>query len=67
MDIVGVFRYCNTYPAALDMISAGRLPNIEKLVTHRFPLTETKVAFEALAAGKAADGKPVMKIMIGDY
>jgi len=34
VDIRGVFRYCNAYQTALDMISSGRV-KVKNLVTHR--------------------------------
>lgn len=67
VDIIGSFRYCNTYPAALRMMGAGAFSNIEKLVTHKFPLQQSLDAFETLATGKDAKGQVVIKVMIGDY
>lgn len=64
VDIQGSFRYANTYPAALELLSSGKLENVEKLITHRFPLEDTKSAFELLARGKDEDGKMVLKVMI---
>ena len=40
---------------------------MEKLVTHRFPLSAVNDAFETLLAGKDKDGAFVMKLMVGDY
>jgi L-iditol 2-dehydrogenase len=65
VDIHGSFRYANTYPTALALLGSGKLKNVEKLVTHRFPLEDTAHAFEILARGKDEDGKMVLKIMIG--
>lgn len=64
VDIHGSFRYANTYPAALELLSSGKLENVEKLITHRFPLEQTKSAFELLARGKDEHGKMVLKVMI---
>ncbi|TFK46246.1 hypothetical protein OE88DRAFT_1046525 [Heliocybe sulcata] len=36
VNILGSFRYAHTYPKALQLLSAGKLKNVDKLVTHRF-------------------------------
>lgn len=64
VDIQGSFRYANTYPTALAMLASGKLTNIEKLITHRFPLKDSKRAFEMLARGQDESGKMVLKVMI---
>lgn len=66
VDIHGSFRYANTYPTALALLSSGKLENIEKLVTHRFALKDTKKAFETLERGVDGDGRLVLKIMVGN-
>lgn len=65
VDIHGSFRYANTYPTALSLLSSGQLENIEKLVTHRFGLQDTRKAFETLARGVDENGQLVLKIMVG--
>lgn len=65
VDIQGSFRYANTYPTALSLLGSGKLPNIEKIITHRFPLEESARAFELLARGKDEQGRMVIKVMIG--
>ena len=65
VDIQGSFRYANTYPMALELLGSGKLPNIEKIITHRFPLEESKRAFELLAKGRDEEGRMVLKVMIG--
>ncbi|KAF9225880.1 GroES-like protein [Gyrodon lividus] len=64
VDIVGSFRYANTYPAALSLLASGKLSNIEKLITHRIQLQDTAGAFELLARGKDEDGNMVIKVII---
>lgn len=66
VDIHGSFRYANTYPTALALLSSGKLENVEKLVTHRFGLQDTRKAFETLERGVDEDGQLVLKIMVGD-
>lgn len=65
VDIQGSFRYANTYPAALSLLGSGKLPNIESIITHRFPLEKTAQAFEMLAKGRDENGRMVIKIMVG--
>lgn len=45
LSIHGVFRYCNTYPAAVALVSSGLFP-VEEIVTDRIPLAEAAPAFE---------------------
>jgi len=48
LSITGVFRYANTYPLALQLISTGAV-NVADVVTHRFALEDTE---QALQIGK---------------
>ncbi|KAJ8247814.1 hypothetical protein GJAV_G00250820, partial [Gymnothorax javanicus] len=50
VDIRGVFRYCNTWPMAIDMLASKKL-NVAPLVTHRFPLEQAVQAFETTRQG----------------
>lgn len=52
VDLVGVFRYRNTYPMCLDLISSGRV-DVKPLITHRYKFTEqyVKAAFETSSRG----------------
>ncbi|KAH8833994.1 GroES-like protein [Flagelloscypha sp. PMI_526] len=65
VDILGSFRYANTYPEAIALLSSGKLPNIDKLVTHRFPVEQTGAAFDLLARGVDEKGNMVLKVMVG--
>lgn len=65
VDVQGCFRYANTYPTALALLASGKLENIEKLITHRFPLKETARAFDLLSRGKDDDGNMVLKVIVG--
>lgn len=50
VDIRGIFRYANTYPKAIQMISSGAV-NVKPLVTHHFPLEKSYDAFETARTG----------------
>ncbi|NP_001086483.1 sorbitol dehydrogenase L homeolog isoform X1 [Xenopus laevis] len=50
VDIRGIFRYCNTWPMAISMLSSKRV-NVAPLVTHRFPLEKAVEAFETTKKG----------------
>lgn len=52
IDIRGVFRYANCYPAALSLIASGRV-DVKPLITHRYNITEAVEAFEMSESGKA--------------
>lgn len=66
VDLIGVFRYCNTYPAALALLGSGQLGDVGKMITQRYPLSEAITAFEDLKRGKDKDGKTVIKVMVGN-
>lgn len=65
VDIQGSFRYANTYPEAIALFASGKLPNVDKLVTHRFPVEQTAAAFELLSKGRDDKGDMVLKIVVG--
>lgn len=81
VDILGSFRYADTYPEALALLCSSSssspssissssssipLPQLAaKLVTHRFELADTKKAFDLLANGVDENGGLVLKVMVG--
>lgn len=59
VDIRGVFRYCNDYPAALALVATGQV-NVKRLITHHFDITETDKAFDTARYGHGG----AIKVMI---
>jgi len=67
VDILGVFRYANTYPAGVEVVSkkGPDYPDFSKIITHRFKGLESAVkAFDMAGKTKDADGKLVIKVLI---
>jgi L-iditol 2-dehydrogenase len=58
-DIMGIFRYANVYPYAIQLVSTGRI-NIDPLVTHRFGLAQVTEALDV--AHERRDG--AVKVII---
>ncbi|XP_022140931.1 L-idonate 5-dehydrogenase-like isoform X2 [Momordica charantia] len=52
VDIIGVFRYKNTWPVCLEFIQSGKI-DVKALITHRFGFSQKEVeeAFETSARG----------------
>lgn len=59
LDIMGIFRYANVYPYAIQLVSTGRM-NVDPLVTHHFNLDDVKEALEV--AHERRDG--AVKVMV---
>jgi len=65
VDIIGVFRYANTYPAAIRLFASGKLKGVaEALVTHKVSLEDGETAFRLAAKGIDDRGKAVVKVMV---
>jgi L-iditol 2-dehydrogenase len=63
IDILGSFRYCDTYPQALELVANGQI-NVKPLVTHRYSLLDSQKAFEQAEVG--ADGAIKIIINVSD-
>jgi L-iditol 2-dehydrogenase len=59
LDVYGVFRYANTYSAAIQALRRSGI-DIEKVVTHKFALQDIREAVELARTGKDSS----IKIMI---
>ncbi|MFB6255579.1 MAG: zinc-binding dehydrogenase, partial [Haloplanus sp.] len=57
LDVYGSFRFRNTYPTAIDLLSSGRV-DVEGIIDFEMPLDEATTAFER------ADDPTIVKGMI---
>ncbi|KAI0888890.1 GroES-like protein [Annulohypoxylon maeteangense] len=72
VDILGIFRYANTYGTGVRLLSAQRycgagftLPSLDDMVTHKFKgLGAAKKAFELASKTVDDDGNLVLKVVI---
>lgn len=67
VDLVGVFRYANTYPAAIELLSnpPASLPDLTTLITQRFKgMDNISDAFNMAGKIKDNDGKLVIKVVV---
>lgn len=67
VDLVGVFRYANTYEDAIKLVSSGNplLPDVSKLVTQRFiGFDNVPDAFAMAGRVKDDEGKLVLKVLV---
>lgn len=71
IDILGIFRYANTYAAGIKLISSRkngcgyRFPCLDDMVTHRFKgLPNAHQAFELASRTFDDDGNLVLKVII---
>lgn len=55
VDVVGIFRYKNTWPLCIEFLQSGKI-DVKPLITHRFGFSQKEVedAFETSARGGAA-------------
>ena len=47
----GVYRYCNLYPIALDMVANGSI-DLKPLLSGQFPLSQANEAFQSFSTGE---------------
>ncbi|KAJ8119819.1 hypothetical protein ONZ43_g3313 [Nemania bipapillata] len=72
IDILGIFRYANTYATGIRLLSPHSsggsrfiLPSLDNMVTHRFKgLSAAKDAFELASRTEDDNGNLVLKVII---
>jgi L-iditol 2-dehydrogenase len=65
VDILGIFRYSNTYATGIKLLSSGRLPSLDDMVTHRVKgLENARTAFELASRTSDDEGQLVLKVVI---
>ncbi|TID15165.1 GroES-like protein [Venturia nashicola] len=65
VDILGVFRYANTYPTGIKLLASGALPRLDNMITHRFQgLAQVRDAFELASKQTDREGNLVLKVLI---
>jgi len=68
VDILGIFRYANTYQTGIRLLGGKggmALPSLDGMVTHRFKgLQGAKEAFELAGRTVDGEGKLVLKVVI---
>ncbi|KAG0641800.1 chaperonin 10-like protein [Tuber brumale] len=63
VDILGGFRYANTYKEGIEIVSSGLIPALEKVVTHKMTGVEgVQEAFEM--AGRQVDDAGALVIKV---
>jgi L-iditol 2-dehydrogenase len=67
IDLVGVFRYANTYEEAIKLVSSGNplLPDLSTLITQRYKgFEEIPGAFAMAGRVKDEEGRLVLKVLV---
>lgn len=67
VDLVGVFRYANTYSRVIELLASQDplLPDLTRLITQRFSGMENiPRAFDMAAKVKDDEGNLVLKVMV---
>lgn len=67
VDIRGTFRYANTYPTAIELVTGQNtgLPDLAQIITHRYHgLADVKQAFEMAGKTRDQEGNIVLKVLV---
>lgn len=63
VDILGGFRYANTYPTGIEIVAKGLIPGLEKIITHTYEgLDQVESAFAMAGRQKDDEGRLVIKV-----
>lgn len=63
IDILGGFRYANTYPVGIEIVAKGLIPGLEKIVTHKYEgLDQVERAFDMAGRQRDEEGRLVIKV-----
>ncbi|KAL6270601.1 hypothetical protein ACE6H2_027512 [Prunus campanulata] len=64
VDVIGIFRYKNTWPLCLELLGSGKV-DVKPLITHRFGFSQKEVekAFETSAGG----GNAIKNMRCADF
>ena len=58
-DIYGIFRYANTYPQGISILSSG-VSDVDVMITDRYPLEQTQAALDRARTNKSGSLKVVV-------
>ena len=67
VDILGTFRYANTYPKAIELVTSQNsgLPDLSQIITHRYyGLAQVEHAFEMAGKTHDQEGNIVLKVLV---
>lgn len=65
VDILGVFRYCNTYPRAIQIMKDRSIPGLKRMLTHRFDgLANGAKALDMASRMRDGGGNIVVKVVV---
>ncbi|PHH60756.1 hypothetical protein CDD81_1294 [Ophiocordyceps australis] len=67
IDLVGVFRYANVYPQALELLAhpPANMPDLSRIITHRFKgMDSIADAFSMAAKVKDDENQLVLKVLV---
>jgi L-iditol 2-dehydrogenase len=65
VDLLGVFRYANSYPIGIKLMAEGKIPALDKIITHRVKgLDKVPEAFELAGKHQDMDNNLVIKVAL---